>query len=39
MTRRALIVISHQRRTMEQADVPMAFFMQADGVSHVVLSA
>ena len=31
-----LIVISHQRRTMEQADVLYGVSMQADGVSHVV---
>ena len=31
-----LIVISHQRRTMEQADVLYGISMQADGVSHVV---
>jgi len=31
-----LIVISHQRRTMENADVLYGVSMQADGVSHVV---
>lgn len=31
-----LIVISHQRRTMEQADVLYGVSMQADGVSRVV---
>ena len=31
-----LIVISHQRRTMEQADVLYGVSMQADGVSHVI---
>ena len=31
-----LIVISHQRRTMERADVLYGVSMQADGVSHVV---
>ncbi|ERL08627.1 chromosome segregation protein SMC [Olsenella profusa] len=31
-----LVVISHQRRTMEQADVLYGVSMQADGVSHVV---
>lgn len=31
-----LIVISHQRRTMEQADVLYGVSMRADGVSHVV---
>ena len=31
-----LIVISHQRRTMEQADVLYGVSMKADGVSHVV---
>lgn len=31
-----LIVISHQRRTMESADVLYGVSMQADGVSHVV---
>ncbi len=31
-----LLVISHQRRTMEQADVLYGVSMQADGVSHVV---
>ena len=31
-----LIVISHQRRTMEEADVLYGVSMQADGVSHVV---
>lgn len=31
-----LIVISHQRRTMEQADVLYGVSMQADGVSSVV---
>ena len=31
-----LIVISHQRRTMEQADILYGVSMQADGVSHVV---
>lgn len=31
-----LIVISHQRRTMEQADVLYGVTMHADGVSHVV---
>ena len=31
-----LIVISHQRRTMEQADVLYGISMHADGVSHVV---
>jgi chromosome segregation protein len=31
-----LIVISHQRRTMEKADVLYGVSMQADGVSHVV---
>ena len=31
-----LIVISHQRRTMEQADVLYGVSMHADGVSHVV---
>lgn len=31
-----LIVISHQRRTMETADVLYGVSMQADGVSHVV---
>ena len=29
-------MISHQRRTMEQADVLYGVSMQADGVSHVV---
>lgn len=31
-----LIVVSHQRRTMERADVLYGVSMQADGVSHVV---
>jgi chromosome segregation protein len=31
-----LIVISHQRRTMEQADVLYGVSMHSDGVSHVV---
>lgn len=31
-----LIVITHQRRTMEQADVLYGVSMQADGVSRVV---
>ena len=31
-----LLVITHQRRTMEQADVLYGVSMQADGVSHVV---
>ena len=31
-----LLVISHQRRTMEDADVLYGVSMQADGVSHVV---
>ena len=31
-----LVVISHQRRTMEQADVLYGVSMQADGVSHVI---
>ncbi len=31
-----LIVITHQRRTMESADVLYGVSMQADGVSHVV---
>ena len=31
-----LIVISHQRRTMEKADVLYGVSMQADGVSHVI---
>jgi chromosome segregation protein len=31
-----LIVISHQRRTMEQADVLYGVSMQADGVSRVI---
>lgn len=31
-----LIVISHQRRTMESADVLYGVSMQADGVSHVI---
>ncbi|MCH4054047.1 MAG: chromosome segregation protein SMC [Atopobiaceae bacterium] len=31
-----LIVISHQRRTMEKADVLYGVSMRADGVSHVV---
>lgn len=31
-----LIVISHQRRTMEEADVLYGVSMHADGVSHVV---
>lgn len=35
-TRTQLIVISHQRRTMESADVLYGVSMQADGVSRVV---
>ena len=31
-----LIVISHQRRTMESADVLYGVSMQADGVSRVI---
>jgi chromosome segregation protein len=31
-----LIVISHQRRTMEQADVLYGVSMRSDGVSHVI---
>lgn len=31
-----LLVISHQRRTMEDADVLYGVSMQADGVSRVV---
>ena len=31
-----LIVISHQRRTMENADVLYGVSMQADGVSRVI---
>lgn len=35
-TQTQLIVISHQRRTMEQADVLYGVSMHSDGVSHVV---
>ena len=31
-----LIMITHQRRTMEMADVPFGVSMQADGVTKVV---
>lgn len=34
--RTQLLVVSHQRRTMEDADVLYGVSMQADGVSHVV---
>ena len=34
--RTQLIVISHQRRTMERADVLYGVSMQADGVSRVI---